>query len=93
MLEQIKINYQINDIGNSCCKNLVGVESKENWAIGHRAETLPKKEFRLCLSKFYECFKVLTKGLWKLGENFLGVLTMDSSKKRLEQSQALIDNF
>lgn len=27
LLEQIKINYQINDIDNYCCKSLVGVES------------------------------------------------------------------
>lgn len=43
MLEQIKINYQINDIGNSCCTSLVGVESKENWAIGHRLKHFQKR--------------------------------------------------
>lgn len=30
MLEQIKINDQINDIGNSCCQSLVSMETKEN---------------------------------------------------------------
>lgn len=69
MLEQIKINYQINDIGNSCCKSLVSMETKENWAVGNKADTIPKKEF---LPKCCEFLKVLTKGSWKLGKNFFG---------------------
>lgn len=49
LLEQIKINYQINDMDDYCYRSLVGVESYGNWAVGGKVEMLVNKEFKLFL--------------------------------------------
>lgn len=64
LLEQIKINYQISDVGNCCYR--VQLEWKLiETAVGGKAEILTNKDFRLFFSRGLGAFEGLKKQIVK----------------------------